>query len=648
MPLAEPPVQEDVGAAPSASARPASGKRFQKLQESSRSTVHLLLRLPFCLMFGALLAAEAAAYIGVRLTVLVLEYFLAQRGRHAREMHGRRRAAATYDEYHAVCKEIDVAEGRAEWRDDARSQHYDSALLMRMTERLRRLRTAGDAAELMNVLTFSRNFAGMLNLELYTKTWGGTKHAIAEYVMEVVACTNFLSGLPDAVDGGVDAAARRLFFTKARTEYGDTCLFLSGGGMLGLYHLGVVKALLENDVLPDLLSGTSAGAVVGSFVCTRSDAELRHALSDDARHELHQKFGPMGPFWGGRVYQFVKAASAGVMYDFQNFYNKLLWFTRDMTFAEAYATSGRVLNISCTPYKTDRVKRHPPVMLNHISAPDVPIAYAAMASSCVPFLMKPVVLMERVRVARDGSRSGGGVEYEKREDGTYVERTFLGSVEDHDDTIRMRDGSFESDLPTLYMARVFHAEFNIVSQVNPHLVPFFFNSTGEAGRPLRSWRQKGGWRGGFLLSFAEMWLKEDMRKNMKLLSAFRLLFDVFGVDWSTLFLQESMGEITITPPLRVYDYWSIGDNLQGGKKGRKDLDFRLRVSERNTWKAIPMLMSRMRIQHALTEAYAKHLTSSGGSASASGSSVGSEHAHTQHAASEKEATHPPAAEPTQP
>jgi NTE family protein len=42
---------------------------------------------------------------------------------------------------------------------------------------------------------------------------------------------------------------------------------LSGGGARGISHLGVLKALEENGIRPDIVSGTSAGAIIGGFYC---------------------------------------------------------------------------------------------------------------------------------------------------------------------------------------------------------------------------------------------------------------------------------------------------------------------------------------------------------------------------------------------
>ena len=43
-------------------------------------------------------------------------------------------------------------------------------------------------------------------------------------------------------------------------------LVLSGGGARGVSHLGVVKALYEQGIRPDIISGTSAGAIAGGLL----------------------------------------------------------------------------------------------------------------------------------------------------------------------------------------------------------------------------------------------------------------------------------------------------------------------------------------------------------------------------------------------
>ena len=42
-------------------------------------------------------------------------------------------------------------------------------------------------------------------------------------------------------------------------------LVLSGGGAKGLYHIGVIRALEENGIPIDYVSGTSMGAIIGGL-----------------------------------------------------------------------------------------------------------------------------------------------------------------------------------------------------------------------------------------------------------------------------------------------------------------------------------------------------------------------------------------------
>src|SRR5690349_23533810 len=48
-----------------------------------------------------------------------------------------------------------------------------------------------------------------------------------------------------------------------------TAFVLAGGGSLGAVQVGMLQALSERDVLPDLLIGTSAGAINAAYVAGR-------------------------------------------------------------------------------------------------------------------------------------------------------------------------------------------------------------------------------------------------------------------------------------------------------------------------------------------------------------------------------------------
>lgn len=55
---------------------------------------------------------------------------------------------------------------------------------------------------------------------------------------------------------------------------------LSGGGVRGFAHLGVLKALEEKGIKADILAGVSAGAIIGSFIATgKNPAEIMDLIN---------------------------------------------------------------------------------------------------------------------------------------------------------------------------------------------------------------------------------------------------------------------------------------------------------------------------------------------------------------------------------
>ena len=108
-----------------------------------------------------------------------------------------------------------------------------------------------------------RGLDGNLNPELYNKCLVDTKYLIIEYQKEVRKAFHYvLNSEKFSIQDKIT------FFNESRYAYGKTALLLSGGGGLGMYHLGVIKALYERKLLPKIIAGTSAGSIIASFICT--------------------------------------------------------------------------------------------------------------------------------------------------------------------------------------------------------------------------------------------------------------------------------------------------------------------------------------------------------------------------------------------
>ncbi len=76
---------------------------------------------------------------------------------------------------------------------------------------------------------------------------------------ENVVEKDFLVAQKDSLSGAA------LAVEQCKTDSDRVGLVLAGGGAKGFYHIGVIKALEENDIPIDYVTGTSMGAIVGAL-----------------------------------------------------------------------------------------------------------------------------------------------------------------------------------------------------------------------------------------------------------------------------------------------------------------------------------------------------------------------------------------------
>ena len=53
----------------------------------------------------------------------------------------------------------------------------------------------------------------------------------------------------------------------------DSGIVLSGGGVRGMAHIGVLRALKEHGIMPKWVAGTSVGALVGALYASGKDTQ---------------------------------------------------------------------------------------------------------------------------------------------------------------------------------------------------------------------------------------------------------------------------------------------------------------------------------------------------------------------------------------
>jgi NTE family protein len=84
----------------------------------------------------------------------------------------------------------------------------------------------------------------------------------------------------------------------------ENVLILQGGGSLGAFGCGVYKALVKNNINPDIVAGTSIGGINAAIIAGSKNKEHTEQLLEDFWNELSEGFIDMGnftafPIWKG-------------------------------------------------------------------------------------------------------------------------------------------------------------------------------------------------------------------------------------------------------------------------------------------------------------------------------------------------------------
>lgn len=180
------------------------------------------------------------------------------------------------------------------------------------------------------------------------------------------------------------------FFGSRKRSLGRTALCLSGGGSLSMYHMGVVRCMIEQNCLPNIISGTSGGSIVAALVAIHSNDELLQIINEKISN-LH-----LPHKWFDTIFnQIVHFATNGVLMDYKVFTATVEAFFGMYTFEEAFNRTGRIVNICVTTSSASGRTKGSSLLLNHLTTPHVLISSAVVTSCALPGLMVPVELMTK-------------------------------------------------------------------------------------------------------------------------------------------------------------------------------------------------------------------------------------------------------------
>ncbi|KAF2140999.1 uncharacterized protein K452DRAFT_299063 [Aplosporella prunicola CBS 121167] len=357
--------------------------------------------------------------------------------------------AKNYDAWRAAALELDQLEGNNDWKHQKESCEYDYELVESRLKQLDEARIECDVHRMLFLIrtALTRGLGGMGHLELYKHSHIGTKALIERYIdsAKETLCA-LLNITAKQGENGLDPRYVLEQLLATRQSFGRSALLLSGGGTFGMNHIGVIKSLWEQKLLPRIISGASAGSIVCAVLCTRTDEEMPQILEEFCYGDLEvfEKEGDRGVL--KKLGRFLKY---GAVFDISHLSRVMRNLLGNMTFQEAYNRTRRILNITVSSASMFELPR----LLNYITAPNV-IIWSAVAASCsVPLVFSAASLQ-----AKD-PKTGEQVPWDPTP-GRWI------------------DGSVDNDLPMTRLAEMFNVNHFIVSQVNPHVVPFLMKEEG--------------------------------------------------------------------------------------------------------------------------------------------------------------------------
>jgi TAG lipase/steryl ester hydrolase/phospholipase A2/LPA acyltransferase len=367
----------------------------------------------------------------------------------------------------------------------------------------------------------SREIGGMTNIRLYKHSHIGTKNLIERYIDSTLETIRALvETSAHRLPAGIETKDILEQVVYARQAFGRSALLLSGGATFGMNHVGVLKALFEAKLLPRIISGASAGSIVCAVLCTRTDEEIP---------ELLKKFpyGDLAVFEDktkedGLLERIGRFLTQGAWIDMKHLTRVMHELLGDMTFQEAYNRTRRILNITVSSASIYELPR----LLNYVTSPNVMIWSAVAASCSVPLLFSAAHLLVKNPIT-----------------GEHVPWNPTPQ--------RWVDGSVENDLPMTRLAEMFNVNHFIVSQVNPHVVPFLAKDDAaitHAAQSPSSCTTTTDW----VFTIANL-AKGEALHRMHVLADLGIFPNIVTKARSVL-SQKYSGDITILPEINYRDF----------------------------------------------------------------------------------------------
>ncbi|KAL5090393.1 hypothetical protein Trisim1_004295 [Trichoderma cf. simile WF8] len=500
------------------------------------------------------------------------------------------RNAETFEEWEEAALHLDNLLGLDLWRNNPTSKYYDWALITERLDSLIIAREENNYEQLVNLLRSGlvRNLGNIAVPKLYNRSFSGTKYLIEEYIAQVAESVEDISALPTSAASSLHPNEKALtnqmkldFIHDTRQAFGRTTLVLQGGAIFGLCHLGVVKALFLRGLLPRIITGTATGALIAALVAIHTEEELPGVLRGDGidlsafASKGTTEDGQIPPEqslksrWETLLRRIRRFSREGYFLDVTVLEECVRANVGDLTFEEAYNRSKRVLNITVA---TDGQGAGVPTLLNYITAPNVLIWTAAVASNASsPSLYgrsKATILCKDAHGNIVPWAPANTTDFRHWTHASYTDR----------------------DSPLRRIAELFNVNHFIVSQARPYLIPFL--QSDMHGPSLLETRSKSTQLSAFLVRVVGL----EIRHRLRQLDSLRLLpasIRRFLVDE-----QVPAASMTLVPEVTAGDFVRLLETPT-----RDTLNYWILRGERSVWPALAALRMRCAVENELDRSY---------------------------------------------
>lgn len=277
--------------------------------ETREGFVYTILKWPLFLIVSGWILFLCVSYLVTRTYIWAYERLVTWRGQRQR-LRRNLRSKTNYEDWRIAAQELDNHLGNEQWKETDDYAYYDYTTVTKVKDQLKAGRKLAESQENLNNKSskevvdklrslveacVKNNFVGVENPRLYSETYYGTKHLAQEFIDELHASLDYLLRSSQVSEAEKYSLAKQL-----HTNFGRTALCLSGGATFAYYHFGVARALLDASLLPDVITGTSGGALVAALVATRTDQELEKLLVPALAHHIKacsEPFSTWFPRW---------------------------------------------------------------------------------------------------------------------------------------------------------------------------------------------------------------------------------------------------------------------------------------------------------------------------------------------------------------